>query len=51
LSNWPWVIAAYGLAWFVLGAYAWLVLRRLAKARAELISERNRPSTALELDS
>ncbi|MEX2531099.1 MAG: hypothetical protein WD960_10035 [Gemmatimonadota bacterium] len=51
MSNWSWVIAAYGLAWLVLGGYGWLVLRRLSRAQADLVSERNRPSTTLELDS
>lgn len=32
-SDWPWVVASYLLTWVGLAAYAFHILRRLARAR------------------
>lgn len=49
MSDWPWVGAAYTLTWLVLGVYALVANRRLARARAELENERANRSTAMEV--
>jgi len=50
VSDWPWVIASYGLTWFVLGFYALWILRRLQAAGAELEMESHRSNNSLEVD-
>jgi CcmD family protein len=50
-SDWPWVMAAYALTWFVLGSYALRVRRRLTRARAERDAESQRAESAMEVDA
>ena len=43
MSEWPYVIAAYGLTWIVLGGYSVYLHVRAARARRALDEERLRP--------
>jgi hypothetical protein len=36
MSDWPWVIASYGLTWIVLGGYGLELHRRGVRAAMEL---------------
>ncbi|GEM_PF-557939 len=51
MSDWPWVIASYALTWIVLGVYALQIHRRLARARAEYETEKNRSTESLEVEA
>lgn len=50
MSDWPWVAASYALTWIVLGVYALLIHRRLARARNEFEIEQDRSNPSLEVD-
>jgi len=50
MSDWPWVVASYALTWIVLGIYALQIQRRLARARHEFETERDRSNPSLEVD-
>lgn len=42
MSNWGYVGLAYGLTYFVLGAYAFYLMRRRAQAEASLRADTHR---------
>jgi CcmD family protein len=51
MSDWPWVIASYGLTWLVLGAYALGIRRRLQRAQEEFERESSHVGSSMEAGS
>jgi hypothetical protein len=49
MSDWPWVVACYGLTWLVLGSYAVMIHRRGARARTELETAMERTDSSMEM--